>query len=151
MWRHRQLEEESLGTTRFKSHAQAAVIVDADVIASALHFGEIVAEAVERKRSASSADAFCKIVVEAPVNESGDPAINRRLRVARFEDNVVLRPTNLRSRLEFMNRAIDSRMRQTEGPGDACCLNKTSFFAGRELAQEISQTSIDVWRIEVGP
>src|SRR5258708_39276546 len=151
MWRHRQLEEESLGTARFKSHAQAAVIVDSDVVASALHFGEIMAEAVERKGSASGANALRKIIVEAPVNESGDPAINGRFRVARFEDDIVLRPSDLCIRLQLMNRTIRSRMCQTKVPGHTRCLDEPSLFAGRELAQEISQTGIDVGLVEGGP
>src|SRR6267142_5171761 len=74
--RNGDLYEESLGTSEFKANAQSAVIIDPYKIASVFNFGQCLAEFVQRKRGSPALDALGKIVIEAPLNKSTQPAIH---------------------------------------------------------------------------
>src|SRR5579884_4103235 len=141
VWWNRDLKKQSLRALCFKPNAQAAVIINAYKIARILDFFQVLPEFVKGKRRTAALDAFSKIVVEPALDESADPAICGRLRPARLEYNIMLRPANIRAGLQRMNHAISRGMRQTEIARDPRQLNEPAFSSRWKLAQKIAQRS----------
>src|SRR5215470_1307146 len=114
MRRNGYLEKQCPGTSALKSHAQPAVIIDPHKITSAFHLGQALAEFIQRKRRSSAADGLGKIVIESPVNKATQPTVHGRLKAARLEDNIVLRPANVGILLQRVDGVIGGRMRKTK-------------------------------------
>src|SRR5690349_19457227 len=95
MRRNGYLEKQGPGTATLKSHAQPAVIIDPHKITSAFHLGQAMTEFIQRKRRPAALNTLGKIVIESPLDKATQPAVNRRLRTPRLENNVVLRPANI--------------------------------------------------------
>src|ERR1700704_5444627 len=148
---NRDLQKQCLGTSQLKAYAQPAVIIDADKVAGVLYFRQTATKFVEWKRRSPAADAFGKIVIESPINQPAEPAIQGRFRSARLEHHVMLRPSHVRICLQRMNGSICRRMGQAEIACDLRRLNESSFFPWRKFPQKISQGNINVRLIESGP
>src|SRR5215472_12641062 len=103
VWRHGQPEKQSLRTGGRQPCAQAAVIIDAHVVAGALHLLQAVAKLVEWERRLAGLDAASKVLVEAPIDEPADPTVDSPPRATRFEDHEMLGPADVGVRLQGVN------------------------------------------------
>src|SRR5579864_801060 len=149
--RDSELEKHGPRTAEGQSGAQAAVVIDADVVAGILHFVQAHTEFAQRKRSAPAENAFRKIVVEATVDKSREPAVDGRLPTARLEGHKMLRPANVGIGLQRMNRAIGGRVGETEVARHLRSLKKAALASGRKLAQKVAQRRINVGFVEGSP
>src|SRR6266852_4863078 len=114
MRRDRDLKEKSFGAAWLKPYAQAAVVIDAHVIAGALYFRQMPAKFIQGEGSASALDGFSKIVIEAAIDESAQPAVHCGLGPAWLEDHAMLGPSDVGICLERMDRAICGCMGQAQ-------------------------------------
>src|SRR5580765_1710142 len=139
MWRNGYLEKQCSGTSALKPHAQPAVIIDPHKITSAFHLRQALAEFIQRKRRLAALDALGKIVIESPLNKAAQPAVHRRPRAARLENNIVLRPANVGILLQRMDSVISRRMRKTKISGDLRRFHDATFFPWRKFTQKIAE------------
>src|SRR5258708_14138927 len=102
MRRDRDLKEKSFGAAWLKPYAQAAVVIDAHVIAGALYFRQMPAKFIQGEGSASALDGFSKIVIEAAIDESAQPAVHCGLGPAWLADHAIPAPAYVRLFLQTM-------------------------------------------------
>src|SRR5215469_3758707 len=111
----------------------------------------MLAKLIQWERCTPVSDGFGEVVIKSTIDDSAKPAIDCRFRPSWLEDHAMLRPADVRIDLQVMDGVVSGRMGQAKISGYLGSLKDAAPFAGRKLAQEVSEHGIDVGLIESGP
>ena len=132
-----------------EGHVQAVIDIQANEITGTFDVARISVEQTERKPKLAMFDQPQKCLVEGFVQQVRNPAVEHRGH--RLKHNVVLRPSDLRMRLELVNRAIGQQVALRENAGNAQSSRNFTDAAGGKLSENVAGSRVHVWFVEGHP